>query len=144
MAELAQLSIRKKSGAVTPVITVLFFRPRGSGWAPNGLWRMAQSLENAHVVWDDDGREANKFGARTPGYALLYSAEGNLLFRGGVTGSRGHRGDNDGLDELAASLDSQRPARAASRVFGCALGSSDKELGSSDKGSSDKEKDARL
>jgi len=144
MAELAQLSVRKKPGAITPAITVLFYRPRGSGWVPNGLWRTAQSFENAHVVWDDDGREANKFGARTSGYALLYNAEGNLLFRGGVTGSRGHRGDNDGLDELAASLDSQRPARAASRVFGCALGSSDKELGGSDKGGSDKERDARL
>jgi len=127
MAELAQLSVRKKSGVITAAITVFFFRPRNSGWAPNGLWKQAQSLEGAHVVWDDDGLEARRFGARTSGYALLYSSAGNLLFRGGVTSSRGHQGDNDGLDELSASLDSQLPARAPSRVFGCALGSLDQD-----------------
>jgi hypothetical protein len=127
MAELAQLSVRRKPGVATPVITVLFFRPHNSGWAPNDLWKKAQTLEGANVVWDDDGLEARRFGARTSGYALLYSSEGNLLFRGGVTGSRGHQGDNFGLDELAASVDSQLPARAASRVFGCALGGLDEE-----------------
>ena len=132
MAELAQLSVRKKPAVTAPVITVLFFRPRTSGWAPNSLWKQAQSLEGAQVVWDDDGLEARRFGARTSGYALLYSAAGNLLFRGGVTGSRGHQGDNDGLDELAASLNTQFPARVPSRVFGCALGSLDQETGSLD------------
>jgi hypothetical protein len=130
IAELAQLSAQKKSGATTPQFTILFFRPRNSGWAPNGLWKRAEGLKDAHVVWDDDGLEAKRFGARTSGYALLYSSEGSLLFRGGVTGSRGHRGDNYGLDELAASLDSQRPARVPSRVFGCALGRLDEGTGS--------------
>jgi hypothetical protein len=127
MAELARLPVRQKSGAATPVITVLFFRPGNSGWAPNDLWKKAQGLEGAHVGWDDDGREAKRFGARTSGYVLLYNSAGNLSFGGGVTGSRGHQGDNDGLDELEASLDSGRPARAPSRVFGCALGNLDEE-----------------
>jgi hypothetical protein len=122
MAELAQLSARRKPGAVVPAITVLFYRPRHSGWKPNSLWKKAQNLENARVAWDDDGVEARRFGAQSSGYALLYGAAGNLLFRGGVTGSRGHQGDNYGLDELVASLNSNRPAGASSRVFGCALG----------------------
>jgi hypothetical protein len=129
MAELAQLSTRRKAGAAAPAITVLFFRPRNSGWAPNSLWNEAQNLEGAHVAWDDDGREAKRFGARTSGYTLLYSAEGNLLFGGGVTASRGHQGDNYGLDELAASLNSGQPTHATSRVFGCALGTSDEVNG---------------
>jgi hypothetical protein len=127
IAELEQLLARGKPGATRPPITVLFFRPRNSGWAPNGLWKKAQSLPEAHVVWDD-GSEAKRFGARVSGYVLLYSPEGNLLFRGGITGSRGHRGDNYGLDELAASLDSNRPAHGSNPVFGCALGNLDEEM----------------
>jgi hypothetical protein len=127
IAELAQLSVRKKPGAITPRVTVLFFRPHNSGWVPNGLWKKAQSLEDAYVAWDDDGLEAKRFGARVSGYALLYSTEGNLLFRGGITGSRGHQGDNYGLDELAASLDLNRPSHASGQVFGCALGNLDEE-----------------
>jgi hypothetical protein len=127
IVELAQLSARRKPGAITPLVTVLFFRPHHSGWAPNGLWKKAQSIDNAHVVWDDDGLEAKRFGALISGYALLYGTEGNLLFRGGITGSRGHQGDNYGLEELAASLDSNRPSHTASQVFGCALGNLDEE-----------------
>jgi len=127
MAEIEQLSARRKPGAAAPAITFLFFRPSNSGWGPNGLWRKAQDLENARAVWDDGAREAKRFGARTSGYVLLYSAEGDLLFRGGITGSRGHQGDNYGLDQLVTSLDSGRSAGAPSRVFGCALGGLDEE-----------------
>lgn len=132
VAELAQLSARRKADGPAPAITVLFFRPRNSGWAPGALWKKAQGrdLQAAHVVWDDDGREAKRFGARTSGYTLLYSSKGELLFGGGVTASRGHQGDNYGLDELAASLDSGRPASAPTRVFGCALGNPDEGAGS--------------
>jgi hypothetical protein len=128
LAELAQLSTRRKKGAVTPAITVLFYRPRKSGWVANDLWKKAQSLEGARVVWDDGGLEARRFGARTSGLTLLYSPEGRLLFRGGVTGSRGHQGDNFGLDNLTESLASTRPTHLASRVFGCALGNPDAEM----------------
>ncbi|HEX4278094.1 MAG TPA: hypothetical protein VHZ74_22225 [Bryobacteraceae bacterium] len=129
MAELAQLSARRNAGAPAPAITVLFFRPRHSGWAPNSLWKKAASLPGAQAVWDDDGREAKRFGARTSGYTLLYSSTGALLFGGGVTASRGHQGDNYGLDELSASLNSGRPGSAPTRVFGCALGNQDDAAG---------------
>ncbi len=123
MAELAKIQVRRKPGTIAPIVTVLFYRPRNSGWGPNDLWNKANSIENVHAILDDDGRESRRFGAHTSGYALLYSAEGELLFGGGVTGSRGHEGDNDGLDLLEASLDSRRPSGITSRVFGCALGS---------------------
>jgi hypothetical protein len=125
--ELAQLSMRRKPGAATPAIKVLFYRPRKSDWVANDLWKKAQSLEGASVAWDDEGLEARRFGARTSGTTLIYSPEGKLLFRGGVTGSRGHQGDNFGLDSLTESLASNRPTHLASRVFGCALGNPDAE-----------------
>lgn len=125
-AELERLSARQNPAEMA-VFTFLFFRPQRSGWAPNALCKRAQGLKGARVFWDEDGVEATRFGAQTSGYALLYSSEGKLLFRGGVTGSRGHQGDNYGLDELMAALHTQRPAQQASRVFGCALGRAKQE-----------------
>jgi hypothetical protein len=74
---------------------------------------------------DDGGVEARRFGVKTSGTVLLYSALGRLLFHGGITGSRGHEGDNYGITRLAAALrggagDTAVPV--VSRVFGCALG----------------------
>ena len=128
LAEVAHFSIRRRPGTAAPAITVLFFRPRNSGWMPNDLWNQAQNLEEGHAVWDDEGQEARRFGARTSGYVLLYSSDGDLLFRGGVTGSRGHQGDNYGLDQLVASFDSRRLARTTGLVFGCALNDTDGAL----------------
>jgi hypothetical protein len=122
MNELARLSVLQRPARAELAIDVLFYRPRGSKWKPGSLWQAAQLLPGAHARWDDDAREARKFGALTSGYALLYSAGGKLLFNGGVTGSRGHEGDNSGLDELQTALNSGKRARKASFVFGCALG----------------------
>lgn len=119
--ELEQLETRKR-GAAAPEVNILFYRPRNSKWAPSALWNKAQGLPGARVRWDDDAREAHRFGALTSGYALLYSASGELLFHGGVTGARGHTGDNFGLDRLAGALASGERAPGKSLVFGCALG----------------------
>jgi hypothetical protein len=82
---------------------------------------MAAKLPNTRVLWDNDGEEAKRFGAATSGYMLLYDARGTLLFRGGVTVSRGHEGDNEGFDNLVVALRSGRRARTPSRVFGCGI-----------------------
>ena len=119
--ELEQLETRK-SGASAPEVNVLFYRPRNSKWSPNALWKKAQGLPGSRVRWDDDAREARRFGVLTSGYTLLYSASGKLLFNGGVTGSRGHTGDNFGIERLAAALASGERAPVKSLVFGCALG----------------------
>lgn len=120
IGELAKLSALQKAGSA-PAITILFFRPRDAKWTATSLWDKALELPGGRAVWDDGGREAARFGALTSGQTLLYDAAGNLLFHGGVTGSRGHSGDNYGLDELLASLESGRPARRPTQVFGCAL-----------------------
>lgn len=106
--------------------TVLFYRPKNSGWLPGNLWQKAErEIPGALRIWDDDGLEARRFGARTSGFAVLYDAKGELLFHGGVTGSRGHEGDNLGIDRLQASIDTGRPAPRPSLVFGCALAGAD-------------------
>jgi hypothetical protein len=124
--EIATLSAGRNSQSRRLATTVLFYRPRNSKWLPGSLWSKVEGeIPGAHPVWDDDGREARLFGARTSGYALLYGANGDLLFDGGVTGSRGHEGGNLGIDRLRTAVDTGRPAPRGSLVFGCALAGAD-------------------
>jgi hypothetical protein len=44
-----------------------------------------------------------------------------LIFSGGITGSRGHAGDNDGEQALLEALTHGGGARATASVFGCPL-----------------------
>ena len=60
------------------------------------------------------------FGAFTSGQVFLYGTSGELLFSGGITGSRGHEGDNAGRDAVESLLD-RRNAPAHTPVFGCSL-----------------------
>ena len=122
LEELAQLAARAMPGQSAPAITVLFFRPApSSGWEAPATWQQAASIAHSRVLWDDGGREARRFGARTSGLVLLYGADGKLLFRGGVTASRGHSGDNYGIRDLATALASGRAVREVRPVFGCGL-----------------------
>jgi hypothetical protein len=61
------------------------------------------------------------FGAETSGTILLYDYHGNLLFKGGITGSRGHAGDNLGEDAIASLCLGQAAATNQTPVFGCSL-----------------------
>ena len=70
---------------------------------------------------DDDGAEARRFGVETSGQTLLYDARGALIFSGGITGSRGHAGENAGAAALAALLTRGAAAQRGADVFGCPL-----------------------
>jgi hypothetical protein len=78
-------------------------------------------LPGAEISWDVGNQEAMLFGARTSGFAVLYDPSGNLLFQGGVTGSRGHEGRNKGAQRLADALLTLHPEHDGSFVFGCSL-----------------------
>lgn len=56
----------------------------------------------------------------TAAQTLVYDTDGRPVFNGGITGSRGHRGDNPGRAALIAAIDGARDQRQA-RVFGCSL-----------------------
>ena len=106
-----------------PKTYVLFLRPAGfaAGWEETPLWRTAKSLPDVTVLRDDDGAEARRFGAETSGQTLLYDEQGLLAFSGGVTGSRGHAGDNAGRASLVALLTRGQADRRGTSVFGCPL-----------------------
>lgn len=88
-------------------------------WTQTDIWRQAERLPGAHVAADIGGREAALFDARTSGLVLAHAADGSLSFAGGVTGVRGHEGDNAGRERLVAAL--QGESSLLADVFGCAL-----------------------
>jgi hypothetical protein len=102
---------------------VLFYRPADfpEGWERSDLWHRAAHIPGVNNVSDDDGFEANRFGAVTSGQVVLYSPEGALLFNGGITVSRGHQGASPGLESLVSCLIQGKPDRSPWPVFGCPL-----------------------
>ena len=120
LAELAEVLAR----AVTrPKTYLLFLRPEGlaDGWEQTDLWQTAASLPDVTVIRDEDGLEARRFGAATSGQTLLYDADGTLRFSGGITGSRGHEGENAGRVALINLLNHGTADHAGTSVFGCPL-----------------------
>ena len=84
-----------------------------------GKW--PRTISGADVREDVDGAEARGFGTKTSGQVLFYDADGVLQLTTGVTPSRGHTGDSDGLASLAKLLSGQVGATHAGAVFGCPL-----------------------
>jgi hypothetical protein len=107
---------------VTAVVVV----PLGatSDWADTANVRAVRAIEGVETRTDWGGAEANRFGATTSGYVLLYTADRNLAYAGGITPARGHEGDCKGIDQIlaivaggTAQLEIPQPQTAA----GCAL-----------------------
>ena len=88
-------------------------------------WERASTTPGFDVREDAEGSIARAFGARTSGHAMLFAPNGALLFEGGLTGSRGHEGDNAGALAVV-DLVYGRPASCLSTpVYGCALFAAD-------------------
>ena len=86
-------------------------------------WGRAQRISGVTIVKDLHGAEVRRFAAETSGETRLYGPEGELLFHGGITASRGHVGDNPGqiaiLDFVRHGAHARAPVSAP--VFGCFL-----------------------
>jgi hypothetical protein len=102
---------------------VLFLKPPGfaDDWEKTDLWQSAASIPGVEAVIDDGGAEARRFRSATSGQTILYDAHGHLLFSGGITGSRGHSGDNAGRSAIVALVNTGAAERAETFVFGCPL-----------------------
>ncbi len=102
-------------------VSVHFFSPRGADWSDTDVTRRAACIPGVSVLADPDGVEARRFGALTSGDAFLYDAGGRLVFRGGITPSRGHQGESAGRSAIEAFLKGGRPRTATAPVFGCPI-----------------------
>ena len=120
IGELASL-MAQSQGRLTAY--VLFLKPTGfsEDWEKTDLWQSAASIPGVEAVIDNGGTEARRFHAVTSGQALLYGADGRLLFSGGITGSRGHSGDNAGRSAIASLVNTGTAERDETFVFGCPL-----------------------
>jgi hypothetical protein len=117
--ELNRMLARSADRVVTQV---WFFKPKGgTGWDDTSLMRDAARIPGVAVHADLDGEQARLFGAETSGYVLLYNPAGKLLFKGGITGSRGHAGDNSGEDSVVSLLSGRPALLAETPVYGCSL-----------------------
>jgi hypothetical protein len=134
IGELARL-MAQAQGRVTAY--ALFLKPAGASedWEQTDLWQSAAGIPGVNVVVDSGGVEAQRFHAETSGQTVLYDAEGHLLFSGGITGSRGHSGDNAGRSAIVSLLNVGQAERAETPAFGCPLFGTHSECrGSSDDG----------
>ncbi|MET0284809.1 MAG: hypothetical protein ABW352_10075 [Polyangiales bacterium] len=100
---------------------LLVVAPATAGrWEDSAAASIAKDIPSLRV-FHDDGSEAKRFGAETSGYVVLYDAAGALRFAGGITGSRGHVGENVAVADLRTVLATHAPASAAHPVYGCPL-----------------------
>ena len=111
-------------------IIVAFCRPDAS-WSKTDLWKYAESIPQAQVLWDDGGHLARTFGAETSGHVVVHGAQGRLIMSGGITPSRGHEGDGPGRRAITAAVRHSNRAHETTRapVYGCPLVSHPVEAG---------------
>lgn len=88
-------------------------------WDLDGL--RAEQVPGLTVVADPGGRMASAFGARTSGQVMLFSADGLLLFAGGITPARGHEGPSLGSETIRALLLGEPVQALTAPVHGCQL-----------------------
>ncbi len=102
---------------------VLFLDPRDAPpeWRVSDLWEQAGRIPHVVRRWDEDGRLAALFDAKTSGDTALYGPGGDLVFQGGITSARGHVGDNLGESAVVALAIGKPPAVVDNPVYGCPL-----------------------
>jgi hypothetical protein len=120
IAELAEVMAHAVDRAT---VFVLFVKPAGAGidWDDTDLRRTAAAIPGVTVLTDENGLEAARFGAETSGHTVVFETNGDLLFSGGITGSRGHVGSNAGEGAVLAALRQEKMTSAQAPVYGCRI-----------------------
>lgn len=106
-----------------PAVWIVMLSPQGilKEWDQSSIANIANRIPEATIVTDVDGRAADRFGASTSGHVVVYDREGSLVFSGGITGARGHIGNNDGRRGLIAAVHGTRDHAHEHPIFGCGL-----------------------
>lgn len=100
---------------------VLLWIPADEEWALAEFWKTTAAIPGVTVHVDVEGIEATRFGLVTSGHTLLYSKEGELLFSGGITASRGHEGSNYGRSAILDLAAGKEARSVRNPVFGCSI-----------------------
>lgn len=120
-ASLQELQGILNRSRAAPAVWILLLDPlsAGSDWDRTPIADAARRIGNATVVTDAVGAEAARFGASTSGHVVIYDSSGRLQFSGGITGARGHVGDNDGRRSVLTLLRNDQAHLHRHPVFGC-------------------------
>jgi hypothetical protein len=122
-ASISELAVLLAHSAGNLHAQVIFLKPQGKedAWTHTDLWYAASELPATVVISDLGGREADIFHAAVSGETAVYDAAGNLRFHGGITGARGHVGDNAGCSAVQSYANAGATPLARTPVFGCPL-----------------------
>lgn len=102
-------------------VQVLVWKPSSAAldWTKTDIFHSAELLPSCSIHVDEDGRDAEQFGAATSGHMVLFGKSGELLFSGGITSLRGHEGANPASDALRSLLLQESTAFCSYPVYGC-------------------------
>jgi hypothetical protein len=99
-----------------------------AAFADTNLTAGLKQLPHTTISFDADGKWAARIGALTSGEAQLFAPDGRCVFRGGITGARGHAGENTGRHAVIALVNGESGAAAETAVYGCAIHGSSEGL----------------
>jgi hypothetical protein len=104
-------------------LEVIFAKPAGMSEATlqGELWNEALKLSGVKVSVDELGVEHKKFGVSTSGEMLLFNEQGEKVFHGGLTPSRGHVGLSKGQIFVKEWFGGNKNKREVANVYGCGL-----------------------
>jgi len=106
----------------SPAVWIVVLSAQGFGKElEERIAEIARRVPEATIVSDVEGSVADTFGASTSGHVVVYDREGGLLFSGGITGARGHVGDNAGRRDVITALHDDRDDSHEHPIFGCGL-----------------------
>ena len=108
-------------GRVDASVLLLSTEGADPEWEQTDARAALLAMPGIRVVSDPGGVEAGVFGAETSGKTLLFDGQGRLVFSGGITGSRGHEGDNPGEDAVIDWITRGTSDLRTSAVYGCSL-----------------------
>jgi hypothetical protein len=111
-------------------VRIIFYHPKSSSpdWFETDIVAKAKALPDVKVSYDPDGRLARIIGAKTSGQTYVFDKQRRQIFMGGITGSRGHEGENDGVRSIASIAETGKPILSTTKVFGCSLFKGDGRL----------------
>ncbi len=110
-------------------VNIVFFKPEASEAEirKSARWTEAATLQGVNVRQDRTGDEVRRLGAKVSGQVMLYDSSGMLLFSGGITGARGHEGDNAGESAILNLLHGKPNEVKTTPVYGCTLFNPDEQ-----------------
>ncbi|WP_413585544.1 hypothetical protein [Bdellovibrio sp. HCB274] len=122
-ATLKELSrLKEKVGPQMAVKVFVSYDPQDA-FDGQEIERQARSIANIEVQTDLNRKFARSLNALTSGQTVLYAPEGNLLFQGGITVSRGHEGVSPGAMQIEKIVTGPfiKTQFARTPTFGCHL-----------------------